>query len=323
MAKLITLKKSWIFTALALLFALGLPLVARADCPTTMGYPQVIDYGSVGVPNTLPSGAVIPGTVRSFRIVGTCASSSSFGKDLVLCPSVGLVAGMSDVYPTGHAGVGMRMRDQNGAPLVGTGQCASTSSLGKVGSTGKFDVGASLELVKTGAIAPGPIGAATYYGGILNTGIALNDNVGNISVLSTVPFRDVTCSVAVGSANQTVALPTVTVHSLANAGQTAGITPFQIKMTCAAGVRVNMTLESASGDSGMNSVLASTGASSGVGIQVLDATHKAIVLNEIRQLIDSTTGDTTIAFFAQYYRLASALKPGPVTAAAIYTMSYQ
>lgn len=317
------LKKSWMIIAISLLFALGQPISARADCPTTMGFPTVVDYGSVGVPNTLAIGDVIPGTVRSLRIVGKCASSNTFNKDVVVCPNVTLVAGMTDVYRTGLDGVGMRMRDQNGVPLKGTGSCGATSSLGKVGSTGNFDVSATLELVKTGTIATGPIGSAVYYGGILDTGIPLNGNVGNISVLSTVPFRPVTCSVAAGSTNQTVVLPTVTMHSLATAGQTAGVTPFQIKMSCAAGVRVNTTLESASGDSGMNSVLGSTGVSSGVGIQVLDATHTAIVLNEIHKLVASTTGDMTINFFAQYYRLASALKPGPVNAAAIYTMSYQ
>jgi type 1 fimbria pilin len=80
-----------------------------------------------------------------------------------------------------------------------------------------------------------------------------------------------------------------------------------------------MTLQSATGDSGVNTVLGSTGLSSGVGIQVLDATRTAIALNEIHELINSTTGDTTIHFYAQYYRLTSTIKPGPVNAAPIYT----
>jgi type 1 fimbria pilin len=312
-------------TGVACLFVFGMawPMVARADCPTTMGLPQSFDYGSVAIPNTLAVGDVIPGTVRTFRIVGTCAASTTFSKDVVTCPAGGAVSGLTGVYATGRAGVGMRMRNSAGTPLVGTGQCATTSSLGKTDSTGHFDVSGSFELVKTGVVAAGTIGSASYSSGVLNSGVALNNNNGSLSVPSGTQLRAVTCSVVSGSENQTVVLPTVTAHALGTVGATAGTTPFQIKMSCAPDVRVNITLQSVSGDSGVNSVLGSTGTSSGVGIQVLDATHTAITLNEIHEAIDSTTGDMTIYFYAQYYRLAATIKPGLVNAAAIYTMSYQ
>ena len=161
-------------TGVACLFVSGMawPTVARADCPTTMGLPQSFDYGSVAIPNTLAVGDVIPGTVRSFRIVGKCAASVTFSKDVVACPTVGAVSGFTGVYPTGLAGVGMRMRNSAGTPLVGTGQCATTSSLGKTDSAGNFDVSGSFELVKTGVIAAGTIGAAVYLLGSFSFGLS-------------------------------------------------------------------------------------------------------------------------------------------------------
>jgi type 1 fimbria pilin len=215
------------------------------------------------------------------------------------------------------------MRNQAGVPLEGTGNCAVTSSLGKTDGAGKFDVSGTFELVKTGTVAAGPISAASYNTGVLNSGLTLNAGANVISVSDATQFRTVTCSVLSGTENQTVFLPTVNVSSLTTAGQTAGQTPFQIKMSCAPGIKVNISLQSVAGDSGVSTVLASTGSSSGVGVQVLDANRTAIAMSEIHNVINSTTGDTTIYFYAQYYRLASTLKPGPVNAAAVYTMSYQ
>jgi type 1 fimbria pilin len=316
------LKRTWIRMAVLFASATVWSTAARADCATP-ALPYSFDYAAVAVPNALDVGSVIPGTERPFRLVGTCTASNTFSKDVVACPSSAQVAGMTGVYPTGLAGVGMRMRNSGGVPLVGTSNCSTSSSLGKTDSTGKFDVSGTFELVKTGTVSVGTIGAASYNTGVLDSGVTLNGGQNTISVRSSTPFRVVTCSVLRGSENQTIRLPTVRIESLATPGQTTGETPFQIKMSCAPGVKVNITLQSVSGDSGVSSVLGSTGTSSGVGIQVLDATHAAIVLNEIRNVIDTTTGDATIYFYAQYYRLAAAIKAGPVNAAAIYTMSYQ
>lgn len=319
----IVMKKAWISAAILCASVMGWSVSARAECPTA-ALPYSFDYGSVAVPNSLGVGAVIPGTERSFRLKGTCASATTFNKDVVACPKTAAVSGMADVYPTGLAGVGMRMRNQNGVPMVGSQACSTNSSLGKTDGAGNFDVSGTFELVKTGTVAIGTIGgAATYFTGILNTAFTLNGGQNSMSVTSSTAFRTVTCSVLSGTENQTVYLPTVTTRSLGAVGQTAGQTPFQIKMSCAPGVKVSISLQSAAGDSGVSTVLASTGSSTGVGVQVLDANHTAIAMSEIHNVINATTGDTTIYFYAQYYRLASTLKPGPVNAAAIYTMSYQ
>jgi type 1 fimbria pilin len=312
-------RRFWIDVLVVLAVTMGWSASAHAACSTTVSPPAAFNYGSMAVSNALAVGEVIPGTARQFRLAGTC--SGLYNLDIVACPPGGTqaVSGMTGVYQTGLGGVGMRIRTQGGVPLVGTGVCATTSSLGKTSATGAYDVSGSFELVKTGAVTTGAMTAASYSLGVLNTGVG----TGSISVSSGTQLRTVTCSISTDSANQTVILPTVTVRSLASAGKTAGVTPFQLALSCAPGVRVNMTLMSVASDSGVNSVLGSTGTSSGVGIQILDSTYRALTLNEIHKLIDSTTGDATIHFFAQYYRLSSVLKPGPVSAAAIVTMSYE
>jgi hypothetical protein len=301
--------------------AMGWSASAHAACSATVGPPAAFNYGSIAVSNALAVGEVIPGTVQQFSLAGTCTGTGVYNSDVVSCPrGVAAVSGMTGVYPTGLSGVGMRMRNQAGTPLVGTGNCATTSSLGKTSGTGAYNVSGSFELVKTGVVATGAVTATTYYIGVLDSGVGIP---GTISVSSSTQVRAVTCSISTDSANQSVPLNPVTVNALASVGATAGLTSFHLDLSCVAGVKVNMTLQSVAADSGVNSVLASTGTSSGVGVQILDATYTAFTLNEIHKLIDSTTGNATINFFAQYYRLSSVLKPGSVKAQGIITMSYQ
>ena len=151
--------------------------MALADCPTTSGLPQTIDYGTLGISNALPVGAVIPGSERSFRITGSCSAATTYNKDVVACPtgSATAVAGMTGVYNTGRAGIGMQMLDQNGKALVGTDTCSPSSSLGKTDSTGKFDLPATFQLIKTGPVSTGPAPSVMYLTGVLNTGVTLNN----------------------------------------------------------------------------------------------------------------------------------------------------
>jgi type 1 fimbria pilin len=86
---------------------------------------------------------------------------------------------------------------------------------------------------------------------------------------------------------------------------------------------VSVKFESVSGDSGVDSVLGSTGTATGVGVQLLDASQAALPLGVFHVLTPSTTGDAVLVFYARYYRLASPLTVGPVKASAIVTMSYQ
>ncbi|MBK5050877.1 fimbrial protein [Burkholderia sp. R-70006] len=231
---------------------------------------------------------------------------------------------MTGVYPTNVAGVGMRMRDSKGTPLVGTGYCSTTSSLGNTAADGSFTVSGTFELVATGSIQGGTISGALYNTGILNTGVTLNNGNSNMSVASGTAIRPVTCSVDPASANQRVPLATVSPTMFAGAGSTAATTPFSINLVCQAGVNVAVTFSSATGTSGVPTVLASNGTATGIGVQLLNALNTPITLDSPLLLTSATTGNTSFQFFAQYYRLgATGMTPGRVNAAAIFTMNYQ
>lgn len=313
--------------ALAVL-ALGWTASARADCPTT-GLPKTFTYGSIAVSNSLAVGAVIPGTVQSFTLTGKCSDTSLANKSIVACPSgQNPVPGTTDVYSTGLSGVGMRMRDSSGKALIGTGSCGATSSLGTTAADGSFNVSGTLELVKTGPITAGTIThtatTANYNTGVLNTGVTLNNGNSSLSIASGTQVRPVTCSVTSETANQTISMAQIKPSMLPSAGAVTAQTPFSIALNCDSGVSVAVTFTSASGNSGIDSVLASTGTAQGVGVQLLNASQTPIKLDTALQLTWSTPGNRSFQFFGQYYRLGTAeATPGTVRAAAIFTMSYQ
>jgi type 1 fimbria pilin len=315
----------WLARVLVVLaLAVGWSVHAYAECPTTTGLPATFTYGSVAVSDSTAVGDVIPGTVQRFTIIGKCSLSSLFNKPIVACPGSGTaVSGMTGVYPTNVAGVGMRMRDANGKPMVGTGACSTDSQLGTTGSDGSFNVSGTFELVKTGPVTGGSITGASYNTGVLNTGYTLNNGADTMTVANT-PVRGVTCSVTAASANQTIPLATINPSMFPTAGSVAAKTPFSLGLNCQSGVKVSVTFSSTSGNSGVASVLANAGSATGIGIQLLDASQSPITLDVALPLTSSTTGNMSFQFFSQYYRLGVApVVAGTVRATAIFTMSYQ
>lgn len=320
------LARRWLTHILIVLASmLGWSTQAYAECPTTAGLPATFTYGSVAVSDSTAVGDVIPGTVQKFTIIGKCSLSTLFNKPVVACPPSGTaVPGMTGVYPTNVAGVGMRMRDANGKPMVGTGLCSTDSQLGTTGSDGSFNVSGTFELVKTAAVTGGAISGATYRTGVLNSNYELNNGSAGMSVANNTPVRGVTCSVAAASANQTIPLATINPAMFPVAGSVAAKTPFSLGLNCQAGVNVSVTFSSASGNSGVASVLANAGSATGIGVQLLDASQAPITLDAALPLTSSTTGNMSFRFFSQYYRLGVApVVAGTVRATAIFTMSYQ
>lgn len=298
---------------------------ARADCTASSGMPAVFSYGSVAVSNTVAVGDVIPGTVKAFTVVGKCVSSGVFGKPIVACPGSGTeVSGMTGVYPTNVAGVGMRMRDSNGNPLSGTGGCSMTSVLGYVGADGRYNFTASFELVKTGTVSSGLLVGAIYYSGVLNTGVPLNDGAYTMSVPNNTPVTAITCNVTAATANQTITLATVSPSAFPAVGSTAARTSFSLDLSCQAGVKVWVVFSSTSGSSGNASALGNAGTAQSIGVQLLDATQTPITLDSPLMLTSSTTGNMSFPFFTQYIRTgATAVTAGNVRATAVFTLNYQ
>ncbi|MEC5409472.1 fimbrial protein [Paraburkholderia sp. MPAMCS5] len=220
------------------------------------------------------------------------------------------------------------MRNASGTPLTGTGACGTTSSLGNTGADGSFNVAGTIELVKTGTISGGTIqptaSGGIYYSGVLNTGVPLNNSSNTLSIASGTPVRQVTCSVSSLSANQTIPMATVNPSMFPGSGSVAAKTPFSIALICDANVGVAVTFVSATGNSGIASVLASGGTATGVGVQLLNASGAPITLGDPLQLTSGTVANPTFNFFAQYWRLGSApVTSGSVNASTIFTMSYQ
>ncbi|CAE6701477.1 hypothetical protein R75461_00640 [Paraburkholderia nemoris] len=317
--------KRWFLHAIVLVtLALGWTASARADCPTA-NLPMTFTYGTLAVSNSLAVGETIPGTVKTFSLSGKCSSSSTFNTPVVACANgSSLVAGMNGVFTTSLAGVGIRMRNSSGSPLNASGKCSTDASLGNTGADGSFNVSGTVELVKTGATTTGTITGASWATGVLNTGITLNGSSNAISIASGTAIRPVSCSVTAATANQIISLDPVKATALPSAGATWGAKPFSIDLNCESGVKVAVTFTSASGSSGIPSVIASSGTATGVGVQLLDASQTPITLDTALQLTSGTTGNASFQFYGQYYRLGAAqVQPGTVSATTIFTMSYQ
>lgn len=298
---------------------------AEADCPVSSGLPQVMNYGSVAVPNSLATGSVIPGTERTFTVVGKCAASSMYDKPIVACPwSATEVPGMTGVYATNLAGVGMRMRDSSGRPLVGTGLCSpDTSVVAQTADDGSFSYSTSFELVKTGTVTSGILSNTSYRTGVYSTGVLLNNGANTVSADNT-SVTAITCGVAPASVNPFITLASVSPSAFPAVGSAAARTQFSLSLTCQAKVAISVTFSSTSGSTGVAGVLGNTGTATSVGVQLLDAAQKPLPLDAPVLLTASSTTDPSFRFFAQYIRLGSAaVTAGTVHSTAIFTMSYQ
>lgn len=138
-----------------------------------------------------------------------------------------------------------------------------------------------------------------------------------------------TCEVTAASQNQDVPLPTVSVQSLNEAGQTAGSTPFDIEVVkCPdtlqkVAVHFEMTNMEATNRTLKN--MASTGAATNVTVQLIEADGTVIRAGSTGAAYDITgTGPTRgakMTYGGQYYALAPTT-PGVVQTFAEFTIAY-
>lgn len=132
-------------------------------------------------------------------------------------------------------------------------------------------------------------------------------------------FVPPTCQVTIGTANQTIFLPT-TSKPVLDAENVSRPTSFNISLEdCAAETIVSMTL---SGTTASPTVLSNTGSAKGVGVQILKDGSPIAIGDTIAI---GNVGDETrmnIPLVAQYYRTGE-VSPGDVKADAFFTMTYQ
>lgn len=149
-------------------------------------------------------------------------------------------------------------------------------------------------------------------------------------------ITDTTCTIAVdgGSNDATVTLPTVASTTLANAGETAGATPFNISLSNCSGT----SLSTAStyfepgtyvdSETGRLNIATSDAAATNVQVELLNSDRKSIVAgasvaagqNDIP--VDISSGSGTLNYYAQYYA-TGASTAGTVDTQVDYTMTYE
>jgi len=330
--------------------ALGLGFHATSHaaslCAASIGLPGPLSFSpSVAVPRDLPNWATIPGTSRTFTIAGVCTlgkgtpSTIQVGSNIVACTlNTGSTEISPGVYTTTVSGVGMRLRDSSGNPVLnGSGQnCFSVIS--HIGAGGTYSFSGTYELVRVpgnitdgASLSGGPTGAGAWAFGVYNTNIVLNADRGNIysgnsSIYPTgnITLRNISCTVMAPS---TVTLPTVSASSLA-VGQGAGARNFNIALTCDSDSVVGITLDAAPGINiidASNGILGlqSTSSAAGVGVQVLEQ-NGSVVPMQARADFGSVRANATFThpYYARYIR-TGAVSAGSVSSAMIFTMDYQ
>ncbi|EHK67706.1 frimbrial protein [Achromobacter arsenitoxydans SY8] len=138
-----------------------------------------------------------------------------------------------------------------------------------------------------------------------------------------------TCAVMTESQDQVVPLPTVSVQSLDSAGDTAGSTPFQIKVdNCPATVnQVAAHFEMTNMEPAYQTLknLATASAATNVSVQLIEADGTPIPLGS-RGALYAVTGTgaargAVMTYGGQYYALG-ATTPGVVTTYTQFTLAY-
>lgn len=323
------LARRWLLHALAFAaIGLGWAASAHAQSCSAPGLGVNVTFGTVAASTSLAVGSTIPGAEQPFRLSGQCTGPNSANKKIVLCPGLyGPLSGTNGVWSSGIAGVGILVRSSQGTPVPLSTSCADGSPSGYTDANGSFSFSGTFELVKTGTITAGSVTGNTFAPVLVpstGTYVKVNNNSAGFNFGTNSSVRLVTCSVTAATANQTIALTAISPSMLNSAGATAATTPFSIDLTCQSGVKVAVTFSSASGNSGIPSVIASNGTAKGVGVQLLNASRTPISLDTALQLSSGTTGNMSFPFYGQYYRLGGPeVAAGTVNASAIFTMSYQ
>ncbi|WP_157971340.1 fimbrial protein [Dyella sp. C9] len=236
----------------------------------------------------------------------------------------------------------MRLRDSGGNPITGGSGQACNSVIGHVAAGGAYSFSGTYELVRApgtipatgGVLSGGPTGTGAWAFGVYNTGIVLNEDMGNIytgssSIYPTgdMELKSITCNITYP---QTVSLPTVSVSNLGSIGAYAGTTSFNIALNCDSNSVVGITLDAAPGinlidqNNGILGLQSGASSASGLGVQILEQNQNPLpfrVRNDFGTIQANMT--FTHSYYARYTRVANPLSPGVVTSAMTFTLDYQ
>lgn len=198
-------------------------------------------------------------------------------------------------------------------PLIGT---ADTLLLNH------FD---ALNTMKSNVFAALTIGAAAVFS---QPAFAMD---GTINFTGSVTSN--TCTIdgnGTGSNNFNVLMPTVSVDSLTAQGQTAGNTPFTIRLTACtpdSGTVHTFFEPAANGNAATGNLTIAAGGASNVEVRLLNGDESPINVTladgaQNSNAVSVTDGEATLRYLAQYYAVGQA-GAGTVGATAKYTIIYQ
>jgi len=325
---------------LALLLCL-LPLGASAavNCSITN---NTLSIGNISVSPSTPVGTVL-GTSGNAAITISCTGMpyDNTAQGRVVTMQAGNLAPRDASDASTSAGIAFAT-NVPGVALVVTASPVQADAQSCLrcgpGSTAGFEPTAitypstsavstfTANLVKTGPITPGPLGSIQLmqfywyvYGKTASVGplSSLTFSGGSVSVIA--------CSVNTDSQTLNVALPTVSTSALSAIGATAGTTRFNINLSCQSGANVSITLSTSTPGTGAGVIAPATGTgkAQNVGVRLLDGSQTPVTFNTAKSLGATPNGALSIPYYAQYYRTASPVGGGQVTATATYTLTYQ
>jgi len=307
--------KSIIFGG-GVLFAAAYIPGALAICTWTGAHQSItISMGDITVQRDAPIGSTIATAVAP-TVPGAAYASCNVGKTSYLMQYGAAVSGVAHTYRTNLPGVGIQLVDSGNVYFENP---ASSISWGTVGLY--YGRTYTATLIKTGAITPGALAAAT-----IGQGYVENDpstvfldvlmGAGNIRVAA--------CSIKTPTVN--VALGDYFTTEFTSVGHTTASRPVNIVLDCGTDTRINavVTANADTSQQGTMKLTAGTGTATGVGVQLLNSNNNPVALNS-KFVVDTTTADGqyTINWSARYIQTASSVTTGQANATATLTLTYE
>lgn len=328
-------------SVLCVLALFWLPHLAHASgsCSSTPAMPYLQSMNTLVVASNLAVGDTIPGTVRYYTFSGQCVASTNGaiypGALIVACYYGSGSEVMPGVYSTGVGGIGIRLRNAAGQPMVNAAgkNCDTRSAnLGALAADLSYSISVSVEFVKTGPVATGSVDPTqTRFGfGVYQSAVGLGGSENYIGLSASVTPRQIACNV---NAPSTVTLAPVSASSLAGSASTASTARFSIGLTCDSAVAVGVTFDAtaatpvklpAAGVFGIQNE-GTAGVAGGVGVQLVDGQTFAPVPLQTRNALGNLSPNVpaTYAYAFRYYSLAANPSPGIVNGAMVFTFDYQ
>jgi len=340
----VMIRRVWIETLKKMLRVLAFVAVpgaahALGSCSSSTSMPYLQAMNNMAVAVNLAVGAEIPGTRRNYTFSGRCVADGNqsiyAGAPIIACYYGSGREITPGVYSTGVAGIGIRLRNAVGQPMInaiGVACDTRAAALGALAADLSYAVSVSIEFVKTGAIGQGSLDPAqTLFGfGVYRSAVGLGRGGNHIGFTGSATPRQITCT---RRAPTTVTLPDATASSLSGNGSTTGFAPFSIGLTCDGAAVVGISFDGAGGTPVRSASMGVLGIqnegaadmASGVGVQLIDGSTYSPVPLQARNPLGNipANGMSSYRYAFRYHSLSARPSPGTVRGTMVFTFDYQ